>query len=146
METVKAQGEKVKITEHFDSNEFTCKDGTLYPEKWIESRLKPLCEQLEVLRTRFGTPIEILSGYRTPEHNRKVGGARSSQHLQGRAADFVVNATGLHPASVHSEVLKMYNEGKLKIGGLGLYASFVHIDIRKSVKLIRWQGKGKKDS
>lgn len=37
-----------------------------------------------------GTPLLVVSGYRTPEHNRDVGGATRSQHVQGRAIDLRV--------------------------------------------------------
>ena len=42
---------------------------------------------LDPAREKYGKPIYINSGYRCPELNRKVGGAKRSYHLQGRAAD-----------------------------------------------------------
>lgn len=51
-----------------------------------------LChELLEPIRQRFGVPLIITSGYRSPEHNAKIGGARNSQHVATKdycAADF----------------------------------------------------------
>lgn len=47
-----------------------------------------LLECLERLRAlKGGKPLRIISGYRSQETNRRVGGARASQHLYGRAAD-----------------------------------------------------------
>lgn len=135
----------MKITKHFSLNEFKCKDGTPYPEKWISSRLKPLCDQLEILRSYFSSPVTITSGYRTVEHNKKIGGAKASQHVQGRAADFVVKDTLYPPGLVHEVALVLYDKGELKIGGLGKYEKFTHIDVRSSKRLVRWQGKGQKD-
>ena len=53
--------------------------------------MKALCRNiLEPLRQQFG-PIIISSGFRSLEVNRGVGGAQSSQHLRGEAADIVIN-------------------------------------------------------
>jgi len=129
----------VRITQHFRSEEFDCRDGTAYPARWIESRLRPLCEQLELIRAELGgRGISITSGFRTPEYNRSIGGARASQHMDGRAADFVV--AGRTPQIVHDRVLAMYNAELLEIGGLGLYPRFTHIDVRQGDRLARWGG------
>ena len=44
-------------------------------------------DALQALRTRLGKPLIIRSGYRSPEHNRAVGGAKASKHMDrpGRA-------------------------------------------------------------
>lgn len=42
---------------------------------------------LDPLREAWGKPIRVNSGYRTAKLNRKVGGATTSQHLRGEAAD-----------------------------------------------------------
>lgn len=44
---------------------------------------------LDRLRSEWGRPIIVTSGYRCKELNTAVGGARSSQHLKGQAADIV---------------------------------------------------------
>lgn len=46
-----------------------------------------LLAKLQQLRSALKKPIKINSGYRTPEHNVKVGGAQKSRHLYGRAVD-----------------------------------------------------------
>jgi len=52
--------------------------------------LKVLCERvLEPVREHFG-PVHINSGYRGPELNKAVGGAGTSQHCLGQAADIEV--------------------------------------------------------
>ena len=129
----------MKITGHFDSDEFRCKDGTLYPDKWFDSRLVILCGQLEIVRGESGKRVvHINSGYRTLAYNKSVGGARSSQHVEGRAADIVI--AGFLPSVVHDLILKLYNEKRIQIGGLGSYPTFTHIDIRLSDRLVRWSG------
>lgn len=110
-----------------------------YPEEWIETRLVSLCWALETLRSEFGgRKLRILSGYRSAAYNRTIGGARSSQHVLGRAADFVID--GVKPQDVHDRALRLYQDGFLRIGGLGNYPGFTHIDVRPSHRLARWKG------
>jgi len=127
----------MQITSHFNLEEFACHDGTPYPKEWIESRLRPLCEQLELIRYLFGgKPISISSGYRTEIHNQKVGGAKNSQHVQGRAADIKIQDV---PArQVAQKILAAIHNKKLGIHGLGSYATFTHVDVRKAEKLAYW--------
>jgi zinc D-Ala-D-Ala carboxypeptidase len=54
--------------------------------------LRRLCVTvLEPLRAAIGRPIRVTSGYRSPELNRRVGGAENSAHMRGLAADIVVS-------------------------------------------------------
>lgn len=58
----------------------------------IVAKLRAVCEHiLEPVRAHYGRPIMVLSGYRAPAVNKAVGGAATSQHLKGEAADFIVN-------------------------------------------------------
>src|SRR4051794_26311569 len=76
---------------HFRWSEFRCHDGTPAPG-FAHDDLRRLCRRyLEPLRRRYG-PVWIISGYRTPEHNERVGGAPQSYHVYrearpGTAAD-----------------------------------------------------------
>lgn len=57
----------------------------------VVKALKLLCEKvLEPVRAHYGKPVRVTSGYRSPRVNRAVGGAASSQHCNGEAADFTV--------------------------------------------------------
>lgn len=94
---------------------------------------------LETLRRVLGDhPITILSGYRTPQHNKAVGGAGLSQHCQGRAADIAVS--GVAPSVVHAAALKLHDTGAIRLAGLGLYSRWVHVDQRTAPGLARWTG------
>lgn len=126
------------ITPHFSLSEFQCRDLTPYPAEWIASRLHPLCAALEVIRERAGGAIKINSGFRSESYNRKIHGARLSQHVQGRAADITI--AGMAPAKVHALVLDLYRDGAIKIGGCGSYPGFTHVDVRDAVRLVRWGG------
>ena len=45
---------------------------------------------LEPTRQHFGLPIQITSGFRSPDLNKAVKGATNSQHLEGEAADITI--------------------------------------------------------
>ena len=127
------------MTEHFSREEFRSKDGAYFP-KHAQENLQILAEQLEVLREHFQKPITINSGYRSPEHNAKVGGTENSQHLLGKAADIVID--GISPDEV-ADAIEFLIEGKMmKQGGLGRYVDFTHYDIRG--KKSRWDKRPKK--
>lgn len=124
----------MKLTNNFSSQEFDCKDGTKVPDEFM-GNLQELAENLQVLRDYIESPISVTgSGYRTPSHNKKVGGAKRSQHLTASAAD--INAKGYTPKQLHMIIELLIDEGKMKQGGLGLYDTFVHYDIRGIKK--RW--------
>ena len=125
----------MQLTKNFKLAEFRCRDGSL-PEGELLVNCQELADNLQVLRDYIGKPITIISGYRPPEYNKKIGGAKKSQHLLARAADIKVK--GMAPAEVHATVLKLIKGGKMKQGGLGKYSTFVHYDTRGSAA--RWSG------
>ena len=104
-----------------------CKGTKTLPEKGIDPKL---LELLESVRTHFGAPIKINSGYRSPEHNAKVGGAKGSYHVKGMAADIVVK--GVPASKVYNYLNATHN------GGVGRYSRFTHVDVRDGKA--RWQG------
>lgn len=53
----------------------------------IERMQALMDECLDKVRELWGKPIGVNSGYRSPELNRAVGGAKNSQHMRGEAAD-----------------------------------------------------------
>jgi uncharacterized protein YcbK (DUF882 family) len=127
-----------QITEHFSLAEFACPDYGAPTEPEHLERLARLCAQLEVLREELGAPIIVISGYRSPEYNERIGGATRSQHMNACAADIKVKS--VEPAEVHATVERLIREGRMEQGGLGLYRTFVHYDVRGS--RARWFGEG----
>lgn len=81
------------LSAHFDRSEFAQPDGQLGQEP--PCRL--LCV-LEAIRAFAGRPLPIISGWRSKEHNAAVGGADSSRHLTGEAADIPPGFVGLEDA------------------------------------------------
>jgi len=122
------------MTENFSYSEFRCKCGKCDMPKAVYENLHAVAEQLQVLRDFLGIGIKINSGYRCPEHNENIGGSKNSQHKLGLASDIVV--TGMEPEVVKAHIEDRILKGEMLQGGLGLYNTFVHYDIRG--KKARW--------
>ena len=113
------------LSTNFKVREFRCQDGSdvilIHPD---------LVKVLQKIRTHFARPVKLNSAYRTPSHNKKVGGETFSQHQYGTAADIVV--TGVSPKKVAQYVETLLPNK----GGIGIYSNFTHIDCRS--KKARW--------
>lgn len=116
-----------QITKNFHYIEFASKDGAKLPKE-LEANLVELVQNLQVLREYVGKKITINSGYRSPEHNKKIGGAKESFHVRAMAADIVVE--GHTPKQVKEIIQHLILTGRMKEGGIGLYDTFIHYDIR----------------
>lgn len=89
---------KMPLSPHFRLKEFTKSptarkyDLLNIPREEAEvANLRALCVQvLEPVRALFGRYIIVTSGFRCVTLNRLIGGAVTSQHLYGEAADFIV--------------------------------------------------------
>lgn len=68
------------------SREEILKDQKCPPE--YEDNLDALLYSLNEFRDAYGKPMIVTSGYRSPEHNALIGGAKNSSHLRCQAADF----------------------------------------------------------
>lgn len=62
----------------------------MQPEK--NNLIKLVDSVLDPLREMYGGPIHINSGYRSPIVNKKIGGAATSQHVKGEAADITAGS------------------------------------------------------
>jgi hypothetical protein len=117
---------------HLYWRELACHDGakTPYPAEWRETRLPPLRHLFETIRRACGDrPIRVLSAYRTSAHNRRIGGARHSQHIEGRALDLrpPTGMTIIRFASIVDEIIESQ---ATRIGGVGRYRRYLHVDVR----------------
>jgi uncharacterized protein YcbK (DUF882 family) len=115
-----------KLTNNFTLQEFNSKCGRDIPNNVLPNIIQ-LAKNLQVLRDAVGKSISITSGYRSPQHNKKIGGAKDSQHVKGMAAD--IKVAGMTPKEVALVIEGLIESGKMKQGGIGIYASWVHYDI-----------------
>lgn len=109
------------LSPHFSRSEFRDhSDGSLPHDP-----PRRLLDGLEVVRQLRGRPVRIVSGYRSPAHNRAVGGARNSQHLYVKAAD-------LEPG-----VLTVPEARKIGFVGIGHCNGWVvHVDVRDGPQVV----------
>ena len=125
---------ETRLAPDFKVRELRCRDGT---DTIMADEV--LTVVLQCIREHFGKAVTITSGYRTPAHNAAVGGAKSSQHLLGRAADIRVQGVSVEDIAAYAERLMP------DWGGIGRYpvkagraAGWVHLDTR--AEKARWRG------
>ena len=123
-----------RLAPDFKVRELRCRDGT--DTVMVDEALTVV---LQCIREHFGKAVTITSGYRTAAHNAAVGGAKSSQHLLGRAADIRVRGISVEDVASYAESLMP------DWGGVGRYpvkagraTGWVHVDTRADKA--RWRG------
>ena len=121
-----------RLAPDFKVRELRCRDGT--DTVMVDEVLTVV---LQCIREYFGKAVTITSGYRTAAHNAVVGGAKSSQHLLGRAADIRVEDVSVEDVAAYAESLMP------DWGGVGRYpvkagraTGWVHVDTRANKS--RW--------
>lgn len=84
---------------------------------------EPALDKLQALRDRLGKPLIVRSAYRSPAHNRAVGGAPRSKHMDGTAFDIAM--------SNHDPVAFEAAARAVGFLGFGYYprSGFMHIDL-----------------
>ena len=123
----------MNLSAHFTEEEFQCK---CCGQQHLIST--DLLNELELLRTHFDAAVLIISGYRCAAHNKEVGGAPNSQHMQGIAADIKVFHDGVQ---VSPRVVADYLENKFSDShGIGRYPTWTHFDVRGNKS--RWGSNG----
>ena len=85
-----------------------------------------LLDKLQAMRTEYGKPMRITSGYRCPQHPAEVRKSTPGAHAMGLAADI-----GLDGADAHKVLELAFKHGFTGIGvqqkGTG---RFIHLDVR----------------
>lgn len=109
-----------KLSTNFTVNEFTCKDGS--DKVLIDTAL---VDVLQKIRDYFGKPVIINSAYRSPEHNKRVGGSAGSYHVKGMAADIQIAGVSAVELAYYAQTIT---------NGVGVYyygnTNFIHVDTR----------------
>jgi putative chitinase len=141
--------DNTKISKYFTVRDVTKGDPRRrpIPDSDIEKNILSLARELDKVREDWGGPIGVTSWYRPPAVNRAVGGAKNSQHINGRAADVYPLAFGaaLPIGGNLAEFQAWLDKNWYGALGYGLKKGFVHLDIRNGkgwksggVKGVRW--------
>lgn len=125
-----------QLTAHFNVREFDCHDGRKVPAAAVPALTRLCKDVLEPLRVKYGSVL-VMSGYRPADYNRRIGGAKFSQHIyelgpQSVAADLVFQRGRPSDWAGDARILLSH------AGGVGEYPSFIHVDNRETVA--RWSG------
>lgn len=118
------------MNKYFTINEFKCKCGKCE----LPNGMPPeeLINILTEIREYYNKPLIIKSGYRCPEHNEKVGGAKKSRHIVGDAVDFIIKDTPT--LEVYDYILSKYGDKPygiaIKVNITNKFQGFIHLDIR----------------
>lgn len=131
------------LTANFNASEFYSRKrrggAKIVPiPRQYHGNLSTLARNLQILRERARKPVRVNSGYRTPEYNQLVGGKPGSRHLTASAADITVD--GQSPRAVFCLIAALIQQGQMAEGGLGLYKTHVHYDVRG--QRARWAQQG----
>jgi zinc D-Ala-D-Ala carboxypeptidase len=115
------------LTANFSRREFACRCGACDGGQMDAGFIA----RLQELRTFYGKPMIITSGYRCLAHNQKTGGAKDSWHMKGRAADIQCGWGGERYRLLELAMM-------LKFGGIGIAKTFVHLDDRPRDEAMTW--------
>ncbi|WP_417686384.1 D-Ala-D-Ala carboxypeptidase family metallohydrolase [Roseibium sp.] len=129
--------ENLPDVRHFEWHEFLVRGGAHAsnglntdppPELW--ENILPLVRVLDSLREETGLPVVLTSVYRSPAYNKKIGGASRSQHMAFTAADFKVVGAAAGSTGDWAQKLNAMRAAGAFEGGIGVYRTFVHVDVR----------------
>ncbi|MEL6479030.1 MAG: D-Ala-D-Ala carboxypeptidase family metallohydrolase [Pseudomonadota bacterium] len=97
-----------------------------------------LVASLDRTRHGFGAPIRILSGYRDPRWNARIGGARRSRHLVSDAVD--IDLTPFDHRGRYALMTHLLSNGFTSFGTYGTKPNLLHADMRPRAALWRRGG------
>lgn len=146
-----------QVSPHFNLGQFLCKQEAGFPKYVVlQERILVLLEGLIGAVQQAGYPVEtfgVISGYRTPYYNKRIGNVPNSRHTYGDAMDFFIdldndgrmddlNRDGQHnraDVDILYEIVKVFKrlpKNADLAGGVGRYyktsnhGGFIHVDTR----------------
>ncbi len=119
------QEEQTVCPANFKPEDFACKCGC---GKGLAQMDKAFLNRLGMLRTSFGGPMVITSGFRCNNWNQKCKGEPKSFHLVGKAVDIACTES----ARRHRMVTCALSLGF----SVGVDGAFVHVDSRDAIKVL----------
>lgn len=97
-----------------------------FTESEVEGLVPEFVDWLDGVRHSCGFPFIITSGFRTPEQNKRIGGAPNSAHLRGLAVDLAITDSDKR-YTLLKEALSA------NVPRIGIGETFVHLDIDTSL-------------
>ncbi len=127
-------GDKSRLSQHFNVQEFRCKCGQSHDILITEE----LVDKLEKLYSALNcSKIIVTSGYRCTDHDKNVGGSGSGQHTKGNAADICCYGQDGQPISSKIVCCKAQDIGFTGIANINEKYIYTHVDVRTGSK---WYG------
>lgn len=114
--------ESKQLSKNFNSKEFECKCQKCETQYLEED----LLEKLQKVRDIYGKAITITSAYRCPEHNKNIGGAKNSSHVNGMAVDIQPKIVTLDELDELYDICYTIFDNI----GDGRNKGFIHVDVR----------------
>lgn len=101
---------------YFSESEFNCNG-----EPCFDKMNKKFISKLERARSFSLTPFVITSSWRSEEHNKKVGGSKTSSHLKGIAVD-IAAPTSSDKYEIIKSLLRVFTR-------IGVGSNYIHADM-----------------
>jgi uncharacterized protein YcbK (DUF882 family) len=116
---------EARVKPAHEAVKMACPGGKPFP--------RVLITLLEDAARFFHAAVFVNSAYRDPKYNRRIGGAKKSQHMKCRAVDFYVE-------NVPAADLYNWAAARKEIKGLGRYprSQFIHADVRPTKRRVTW--------
>lgn len=107
------------------------------PDDAALAALLQTAELLERIRAVLDAPVIVTSAYRAPAVNSAVGGATTSDHMAGQAADILAPRFGTpyRVAKTLAPLVDKLGIGQLILEGVG-GKQWVHVSTRPSTKAV----------
>lgn len=111
-----------RLTTNFQVYEFGCNDGS--DTIVIHPFIPIICQ---MVRNKFNMPFVPNCGYRTPSHNKAIGGVAYSNHIYGKAVDIPAK-NGVTPKQLYDFVDTLFGNW----GEIGIYSWGIHVGIQET--------------